>query len=214
LEYELSILNEPRKTSIDVFFPGPYQVAVECTYCEVELGTCSRPKLKQDDKEFCVKGACDMHPMNLKLAQRLAEMEEEAEARGTQLSYPSDCELSKQSIKYWEFIPQLFTWATEMTDAPCPLRTPYQLVRTILMACVRNGGADPRNGHAVLLYDRRNSAFQGTGRVWQAPDQVRQGLKDSSLMQACTWQAVVGAIRKDSELNWLVDGLRDKYGIE
>ena len=214
LEYESSLLNEPRNTHIDVFFPGAYQVAVECKYCEGEVGACSRPKLKQDEPEYCVKGACDMHPMNLKLAQRLAGMEKEAEARGAQLTYPSDCALSKHSIKYWEFIPQLFTWATEMTDAPCPLRMPYQLVRTVLLACVRDGKADPKHGHAVLLYDRRNSAFLGTGRGWQALDQVRCGLKNPSLLQECTWQAVAGAIRKDPEMRWLVDGLRDKYGIE
>jgi hypothetical protein len=92
---------------------------------------------------------------------------------------------------------------------------PYQLVRNVLMACVRDGKADAKNGHAVLLYDKRNPAFHRKGEKGrEAFDQVRAGLKVPSLMQECTWQTVVKAIRKDKDMLWLTDALRDKYGIE
>ena len=159
-----------------------------------------------------------MHPDNQQLIERFVEMKKEAEARGAKLTYHHDCILSGLGIKYWEFIPQLFndSWSTDITETPCPLRMPYQLVRNILIACVRDGKADPKNGHAVLLYDQRNPAFQVGGKGRKAFDQVRDGLKDENknLMQECTWQQIVGAIRKDTEMSWLVAALRDKYGIE
>lgn len=232
LEYASNVLQEPRPTSVDVFFPGTYQVAVECKFCEVEVGTCSRPREEEKPEEHCYKGELDtlinepkepeakaIFLEKRRLAEsKLADMKKMAMERGSALSYKSDCILSAlkpTKIKYWDFIPQLFTWSTDMTEAPCPLRMPYQLVRNVLMACVRDGKADAKNGHAVLLYDKRNLAFHRKGEKGrEAFDQVRAGLKVPSLMQECTWQTVVKAIRKDKDMLWLTDALRDKYGIE
>ena len=42
-EKAIQTLGEPRRTSIDMWFEGPYRVAVECKLSEVDFGTCSRP---------------------------------------------------------------------------------------------------------------------------------------------------------------------------
>ena len=81
-------------------------------------------------------------------------------------------------------------------------------------ACVqRDGNLDYKNGHTVLLYDERNPAFQ-LGRdglvAWQ---NVRDALKYPSLLEKCTWQQVIAPIRREPELKWLTDSLREKYGF-
>jgi hypothetical protein len=49
MEKKVNLFNEPRPTSIDCFISGDYQVAIECKLTEVEIGSCSRPRLRKSD---------------------------------------------------------------------------------------------------------------------------------------------------------------------
>lgn len=194
LEFVVDYLGEPRPTNVDVFFGGDYRVAVECKFTEPEVGTCSRPKIKSNDSNYN-QDYCD----GRYVAQR---------------GRSGRCSLSSRGIKYWQYIPRLFNWPADIDHEPCPLRETYQLVRNVLSACVRSDGVlDPENGHAVLLYDKRNPAFQPGGKGWTAWQNVREALRDPSLLQVCTWQQVVDVMRLDLELFWLTDSLQQKYGL-
>ena len=63
-----------------------------------------------------------------------------------------------------KYVPDLFTWKSDVDHVPCPLHKNYQLVRIILAACKRpTGSVLPEKGHVVLIYDERNPAFQKGG---------------------------------------------------
>lgn len=194
LEFVVDYLGEPQPTSVDIFFDGNYRVAVECKLAELEVGTCSMPKLKPYASNYN-QDYCDG-----RYAVQCGRIER--------------CSLSSRGVKYWQYIPQLFNWSEDIDYDPCPLYGTYQLVRNILAACVREDGKlYPEKGHAVLLYDARNPAFQPDGKGMAAWENVRAALKYPSLLQACTWQRVIDAMRSDSELEWLVDLLNKKYGL-
>lgn len=139
LEYSVGWLGEPRPTSLDVFFSGRYNVAVECKLTEDDVGRCSRPELDYDNKYYC-QGKYAF-----------------------QQGRETPCPLTEVGVKYWEYIPSIFKWQNEYHD-PCPLRKPYQLVRNVLAAVVRSDSKiKMENGHALLLYDERNPAFKPGG---------------------------------------------------
>jgi hypothetical protein len=94
------------------------------------------------------------------------------------------------------------------------LRHTYQLIRNILAVCVQQDGAiNEQKGHVVLVYDERNPAFQPNGKGWEAWQIVKKELKNPILLQKCTWQQIISAMRRDPELLWLTDLLRLKYGF-
>lgn len=197
LEHSTNNLNEPVPTEIDVFFSGKYRVAVECKFAESEIGACSmpNPKKKTNSSESRVTKCNGRY-----------EKQGYADAR---------CYLTNRNIDYWKYIPQLFTWDAAKDHAPCPIRVPYQLVRNILSVCVTSDGkveTDAR--HVVLVYDERNPAFRSNGKGFKAWDECKKALKFKHLLQKCSWQQIAGAINKDSELNWLITAMLDKYGIE
>lgn len=185
LEYTVDYLGEitPRQTSIDVFFDNDYRVAVECKLAESEVGSCSRPRLKKDDPEYC--------DGNRKKC----------------------CLLTKRKIKYWKYIPELFIWSDGIDLKPCPIHYTYQLVRNILAVSVRGDIVDDQKGHVVLLYDDRNPAFQQNGKGWDAWQIVKKSLKNPALLQRCTWQQIVLNMSKDKDLSGLVNLLQQKYGF-
>jgi hypothetical protein len=180
-------LKEKALTEIDVFFPGEYQVAVECKLTETAVGACAIPKRKNDECDG------DIH-----------------DRPGS----PGRCYLTNRGIKYWDYVPELFDWKYESDRSPCPLQLPYQLVRNILSVCIcQDGTIDPDKGHVVLVFDDRNPAFQTGGigdKAWQA---CRTALKFPRLLQKCSWQVIVRCLRNDSTLGWLTDEIDSKYGI-
>ncbi len=196
-EHEACHLNEPRPTSVDVFFDGGYRIAVECKLSEEDVGWCSRPRLTPRDpndpnysKEYC--------------DGRYVRQRDRVER----------CSLTALGIKYWSYIPGFLTWPSDTDHDQCPLRTTYQLVRNLLVGCVTDGGrADPDGGHAVLLYDERNPAFANGGRGWEAYQSVRHALKVPQLLRRCSWQRMLVYLQPDRGLFWLLNGLKEKYGL-
>ena len=58
MEFKINYLGEPRSTSLDVYFGGDYRVAIECKFTEMEVGTCSRPRLTPAELG-CASEYCD-----------------------------------------------------------------------------------------------------------------------------------------------------------
>jgi hypothetical protein len=175
-------------------FDGDYRVAVECKLLEEDVGNCSRPQLRPGypnyEQQYCDGGY---------------KIQRDRDKR---------CSLSNIGVKYWSFIPELFNWSADVDHDPCPLNSTYQLVRNLLSVCVsRTGDVSLDSGHAVLLYDDRNPAFQEGGKGMAAWNNVRAALKKPSLMQKCTWQEILSCLRDDASLDWLAKGLTEKYGF-
>ena len=186
LEYRVNVLGESRSTSVDVFIKDSHCVAIECKLMEREIGPCSSGKYKK---------GCDGR-------------------YGVGDGKPYKCYKTYRDVKYWKYIPRIFNWSDDKKYDPCPLLDSYQLVRNILSACiVQEGKIDPENGHAVLVYDARNPAFQLGGIGYKIFHEVKCSLKKPSLLQKCSWQMIVKAIKNDANLHWLVSTLDKKYGL-
>lgn len=193
-EHEVKSLGEPRPTSVDVLIGGKKSVMIECKFTEDGVGSCSRPRLKPKDNNFD-RDYCDgsYHHQNNR------------EAR---------CSLTHNGIKYWDHLPELFGWDSSSDHTPCPMRYPYQLIRNVLAAVVdENGTLDTDRGHAVLVYDERNPVFQSDGAGMMNWMLVRNELNDPNLLQRCSWQEIAGRLRACDDLNWLSEGLAEKYGF-
>lgn len=196
MEHPVKFLGEvgQRITKVDGFFSGEYRVAIECKFTESEVGSCSRPRLTEKDDNF-ERDHCD------------GKFQVQRNRR-------ERCSLTAAKIRYWEFVPQLFKWNAEIDLDPCPLRKNYQLVRNLLAACAQPDGTAVRNGgHAVLLYDSRNPAFDIDGDGYLAYQDTREALRDPSLLRRCSWQRLVAHIRGKRVLPWLADELSLKYGL-
>ncbi len=72
---------------------------------------------------------------------------------------------------------------------------------------------DPARGHALVLYDARNPAFQADGaadRQWEA---TIAACLVPGLLRRLSWQRLLTFIATVPDLAWLVDALRDKYAL-
>ena len=195
MEHAITGLGEPRSTSVDVWLSGASRTAVECKFTESDFGQCSRPTLRQGRDRNYDSEYCDG-------------------SYSHQRCRKSRCTLTEIGVKYWSHVPELFGWNADRDHIPCPLRSTYQLARNVMAATVdANGKLDPTRGHALVLYDARNPAFQPGGKAdnqWQA---ATSALRDPSLLRRCSWQRLVGHCAIDAELAWLLLELRNKYGI-
>lgn len=194
LEHPISALGEPRPTSIDAFFLGPTKVAVEIKFAEETFGRCSRPALTPDKPNY-TRDHCD----------------------GTfavQRGRTARCSLSERGIGYWRFIPRIFVWSPDQDHRPCPLGLNYQLVRTVLAACVGDDGTlEIENSHALVIYDARNPAFHTGGDAdaqWWA---TVRALRYPRLLRRVSWQSLAAHLQQFDELRWLTEGVEAKYGI-
>jgi hypothetical protein len=196
MEHKVSHLGERKghTTSIDVFFDLPHHVAVECKLSEPDIGGCSRPRLQRRDKRYETEHCDGSYTRQRSRAER--------------------CALSEAGIRYWEFVPRLFRWLAKQDHVPCPLATPYQLVRNVLGVCVRKDDfIDTATAHALLLYDARNPAFRPGGEGLAAYHAVKTALLEQGVLRRCSWQRVLSRLRQDQDLVWLADALRAKYGL-
>ncbi len=198
LEEPVATLGEPTATSLDVCFRGEaYTVAFECKLTEPEVGRCSGPQRKREDPLVC-EGAYRL--------QRAA-----VPARSNER-----CALTSVPVKYWDYVPSIFTWPVEADMAVCPLHRNYQLVRNVLAVCVAADGAiSPTNGHVVLIYDERNPAFTGGGAGDVAYRETKTALRPEygHVLRRCSWRALVEELRREPQTAWLAAELHAKYGF-
>jgi len=194
MEHKIDYLGEPRRTSLDGYVSGNYQIAIECKFTEAEVGTCSRPRLTPADSNY--------------------ESEHCNSTYSIQRARKERCSLTEVGVLYWHHIPSLFKWKIDGDLNPCPLNKNYQLVRNILAAGVKsNGTASLNNGHVVLIYDERNPAFQNNGDGLIAYMEVQKALQEPTMLRKCSWQRIVKLIRKKDVLSWLTENLSLKYGL-
>ncbi|MEG9861847.1 MAG: hypothetical protein V6Z81_05010 [Parvularculales bacterium] len=191
LEQKITTLNEPRPTEIDVLFQSSdRRVAVECKFMETEFGTCSRTGLSKDDAQYC-NG-------NYEIQQSRKER----------------CALTEIEIKYWQYLPELFDWSSDMDYAPCPFGETYQLARNALAAMLSpTGEFDLTSGHMLIVYDQRNPAFQTRGSGEQQWQKALASCRVPGLLRRISWQRLLSAFTGVEELKWLPDELEQKYGF-
>lgn len=167
MENSINYLGEPRPTSLDGYIHGEYRIAIECKFAESDVGTCSRPNLKEKknpnyETEFC---------------------------NGTyskQRNRKERCSLSEIGVKYWHYIPQILNWKRDRDYNPCPLKNNYQLVRNILAVCVTPDGKVSTNaGHVIVIYDERNPQCQKEGKIHSAFIETKKVLQNNSVLRKC-----------------------------
>jgi len=194
MEYKVNYLGEPRSTSLDGYVSGNYRIAIECKFTEPEVGTCSRPRLESTVSNY--------------------ESEHCNGAYSIQRARKERCSLTEIGVLYWRYIPSLFKWKNDNDLNPCPLNKNYQLVRNVLAASVKPDGTVSLNyGHAVLIYDERNPAFQNDGDGLIAYMETRKALQEPTMLRKCSWQRIVQHIREKNILSWLTENLTLKYGL-
>lgn len=194
-EHEVHALGEPRPTSVDVLLAGPdRQVAVECKFTEAEFGTCSRPRLRPEDPSYAAQ-RCDG-------------------SYRAQAGRSERCALTAIGVRYWEHLPDLFAWPANRDHAPCPFGEVYQLARNALAAALTpDGKLDASRGHALVLYDARNPAFDAGGTADQQWEAALAACLVPGLLRRLSWQLLLVFLAGAPELAWLIDGLREKYGL-
>jgi hypothetical protein len=194
MEHKVTHLEEPRSTRLDGYYSGDYQVAIECKFTEAEVGTCSRPRLRSNAPNY-VSEYCN----------------------GTytkQKGRTKRCSLAEIGVSYWDYVPNLFRWGNDTNLSPCPLNKNYQLIRNILAVGVTpEKVVSLHTGHAVLIYDNRNPAFQEGGQGLAAYKETRVALHEPDILRKCSWQRIAKQIRSDGILPWLTECLEQKYGL-
>ena len=191
MEVDVRTLGEPRPTQLDVHLAtDSYRVAVECKFCEVGFGTCSRVQA---------------HPTETPLCDGTYSHQQGRRTR---------CALSEIGVSYWEFIPAVFDWSATRDMSPCPLLPTYQIVRNILAAVVdEDGRVDPSSGHAVFIYDGRNPAYELGGAADAQLRQAAAACKVPGAIRRVTWQELMRACSGSTDLRWLPEAMKVKHGI-
>lgn len=194
MEFKIDYLGEPRPTSLDGYVSGNYRIAIECKFTESEVGTCSRPRLTLADSNYQSEH-CD----------------------GTysrQRARKERCALTEVGVLYWRYVPRLFRWSNDINLSPCPLNKNYQLVRNILAVGVATDGTVAvDDGHAVLIYDERNPAFQAGGDGLATYAETQLALQEPTMLRKCSWQRIIQHIKHRRLLPWLTEDLALKYGL-
>ena len=191
-EHKVDWLQEPSPTSVDVWLTGPQRrVAVECKFTEEEFGTCSRPRLRPGNPRYDAQHCNSNYEVQRNRRER--------------------CALTEIDILYWRYLPRLFAWAADRDHLPCPFGSVYQLARNALAA-----GASPHRqapGHVLVVYDARNPEFRGDGKAERQWRSVVAACRVPGLMRRLSWQRLLTFLMKAPELAYLVEGMRQKYGM-
>lgn len=194
MELKIDFLGEPRPTSIDAHIAGEYEVVIEAKFTEPEVGTCSRPRLKPSASNYASDYCDGTYSLQGGRVER--------------------CPLTERGVFYWNHTPQFFRWKNDQDYDPCPLNANYQLVRNILAVGVRRDHPPSKeDGHAVLLYDERNPAFQNGGQGFKSYAATKEALQTPSMLRKCSWQRIVQHLRDANKLPWLTFHLEQKYGL-
>lgn len=177
-DYQVTTLNEPTPTSVDLFLPGrDGHVAIECKLMEREVGSCSR-----------VSKFCDGDYV------------------------PGECWLTRRGVAYWRHIPKLFVWDAHRAQRPCPIRRPYQLVRTLLAAAIDEQGQVYGHPTGLLVYDVNNPFF-ADGREADLFHKIQATVKPPAVFKRISWQTIARALEARGRYRDLLDYLEEKYGI-
>lgn len=195
LEHSVRTLGEPRPTSIDVMLSGrSSQVLIECKLTEPEVGTCSRPRLRQNDSAYQEQWCDGNYRQQMRRTER--------------------CPLTELGVQYWRYIPEYFRWNPDADLVPCPLNKNYQLVRNVLaLRSIHERTMSLQSGHVVLVYDDRNPAFQNGGEGFIAFERTSENLIKKSLLRKCSWRTFIAHLQKSDIVSWLTDALNKKYGL-
>lgn len=94
MEHKINYLGERRRTSLDGFVSGTYQVAIECKFTEAEVGSCSRPSLSPSDSNY------NTDLCNGSFTQQLNRKER--------------CSLTEIGVLYWKYVSELFRWQNDI----------------------------------------------------------------------------------------------------
>lgn len=177
-DYQVTTLNEPTPTSVDLFLPGRNgHVAIECKLMEREVGPCSRvPKFCDGDY------------------------------------VPGECWLTQRGVAYWKHIPKLFIWDAHRPQHPCPIRRPYQLVRTLLAAAIDEQGQVYGRPTGLLVYEANNPFF-ADGQEADLFHKVQAVVKQPTTLKRISWQTIARALETQGRYRDLLDYLEEKYGI-
>lgn len=194
-EHEVDTLGEPRPTSIDVLLSGPNrQIAVECKFTEPEFGTCSRPRLRPGDTRYPAQHCDGSYRVQAGRSDR--------------------CALMAVGVRYWDHLPRLFAWPADRDHEPCPFGAVYQLARNALAAVVTpDGGVAPDRGHALILYDARNPAFQAGGEADRQWETAVAACLMPGLLRRLSWQRLLTFMAAAPDMAWLVEDLQEKYAL-
>jgi hypothetical protein len=196
LEYDVDYLGEPRATSIDVLLSGEtVRVAIECKFMEEEYGTCSRPRLEPGDPSYAAQ-RCD----------------------GTykaQAGRIDRCPLTTIGVRYWDFLPGLFNWQAGQDLSPCQFGDVYQLGRNALAATVsRDGKINPAQGHALVVYDANNPAFQFGGAADRQWETALAACLVPGLLRRVSWQRLLSSIGADPDMARFARSVQGKCGFQ
>ena len=194
-EHEVRCLEEPRRTSIDVLVRGlQKRVAIECKFTERDFGTCSRPRLRPGDATYS-KEHCDG-------------------SYRVQHGRRARCALTEIGVQYWDYLPDLFDWPADRDHESCPFGSVYQLARNALAAALTpDGELDPAGGHALVVYDARNLAFQPGGKARKQWEAAFAACLVPGFMRRLSWQRLMAVLARAPELAYLVDGVGRKCGF-
>ncbi|MHA1279770.1 MAG: PGN_0703 family putative restriction endonuclease [Candidatus Helarchaeota archaeon] len=194
MEHKINFLGERRRTSIDAFIPGDFQIAIECKFTENEVGSCSRTKLSKNASKY------EQRYCNGSYIKQMGRKER--------------CALTENGVKYWKYIPLFFKWDKEKDADACPLRYNYQLVRNLLAAGIKeDGSASLTNGQVILIYDKRNPACQPGGKIFRSYNETKEALLNPRMLRKISWQNIIRYMRGENILPWITKQLKEKYGI-
>ena len=196
IEKKITWLGERRSTSVDVFLSGSqYRVAVECKFTEHEFGACSRTDFKALNRQGRPSEYCDG-------SYRI------------QSGRIHRCALTEIGIRYWDYLPHLFHWSSDLDHKPCPFGSVYQLARNAMAAAVMpDDRVDTAGGHVLVVYDARNPAFGAGRKARRQLESAEAACRVPGLVRRLSWQRLLTALSRASELNYLIEGLAGKYGL-
>ena len=128
----LNLLNEKRRTQVDCIAKNDLSVIFfEGKFTERDGGSCSRPLLKPNPYLY---------------GKRQAHCNGNYDFQHDPVKHPlfdyytvpvidAKCALTREGIRYWDYIPELFCFNNDNVYRPCPFKGPsYQFMRNLVLA--------------------------------------------------------------------------------
>ncbi|MCH8113112.1 MAG: hypothetical protein IH905_14360 [Proteobacteria bacterium] len=76
-----------------------------------------------------------------------------------------------------------------------------------------DGEVDPVRGHALILYDARNPAFQAGGEADRQWETAVAACLMPGLLRRLSWQRLLTFMAAAPDMAWLVEDLQEKYAL-